>query len=204
MNFTDVFEGNWYTEAVEYVYHHGMMEGIGGDLFDPDGSTSRAMIATILWRLEGEPICGQGKSGTFVDVPEYEWYTEAIEWSASKNIVEGWNGKFDPMSDITREQFAAILWRYAKYKGYDVSVGEDTNIPSYEDAFNVSEYAIPAMQWACGAGLMEGDGVNLMPRANATRAQAAALLMRFCENVAEKQILIEMAENQSSPPFFCF
>ena len=100
---------------------------------------------------------------------------------AIQMIAGAISGSFDPMGDITREQFAAILWRYAKYKGYNVSVGENTNILSYNDAFEVSEYAIPAMQWACGAGLMRGDGVNLTPVANATRCQSAALLMRFCE-----------------------
>ena len=187
MNFSDVAEGEWYTEAVAYVYHHGMMEGIGDGLFDPNGTTTRAMIVTVLWRLEGEPVYGQGESGIFADVPEDAWYTAAIEWAAANEIVNGYgDGNFGPNDDITREQFVAILWRYAKYRGYDVSVGEDTNILSYEDAFSISEYAFPAMQWACGAGLMQGDGVDLTPKADATRAQAAALFQRFCENVAEK------------------
>ncbi|WP_186565770.1 InlB B-repeat-containing protein [Lawsonibacter celer] len=185
MNFTDVAEGKWYTEAIEYVYHRKMMEGVGNNLFDINGTTSRAMIVTILWRLEGEPVVNYLMQ--FEDVPAETWYTEAVRWAASEGIVEGYSdtafGSTDP---ITREQFATILWRYAKYKGYDVSVGEDTNILSYEDAFSISEYAIPAMQWACGAGLMQGDGVNLTPKADATRAQAAALFQRFCENVAEK------------------
>jgi len=185
MNFTDVAEGKWYTEAIEYVYHRKMMEGVGNNLFDINGTTTRAMIVTILWRLEGEPVVNYLMQ--FEDVPAETWYTEAVRWAASEGIVEGYSdtafGSTDP---ITREQFATILWRYAKYKGYDVSVGEDTNILSYEDAFSISEYAIPAMQWACGAGLMQGDGVNLTPKADATRAQAAALFQRFCENVAEK------------------
>ena len=184
MNFTDVAEGKWYTEAVEYVYHHKMMEGVGNNLFGINGTTTRAMIVTILWRLEGEPVVNYLMQ--FEDVSAETWYTEAVRWAASEKIVEGWNGKFDPMGEITREQFATILWRYAKYKGYDISVGENTNILSYEDAFGISEWAIPAMQWACGAGLMQGDGVNLTPKADATRAQAVALFQRFCENVAEK------------------
>jgi len=185
MNFTDVAEGKWYTEPVAYVYHHGMMEGVGNNLFDINGTTTRAMIVTILWRLEGEPVVNYLTQ--FEDVAAETWYTEAVRWAASEKIVEGYSDTaFGPTEPITREQFATILWRYAKYKGYDVSVGEDTNILSYEDAFSVSEYAIPAMQWACGAGLMQGDGVNLTPKAEATRAQAAALFQRFCENVAEK------------------
>ena len=185
MNFTDVAEGKWYTEAIEYVYHRKMMEGVGNNLFDINGTTTRAMIVTILWRLEGEPVVNYLMQ--FEDIPAETWYTEAVRWAASEGIVEGYSDTaFGPTDPITREQFAAILWRYARYKGYDVSVGENTNILSYEDAFSISEYAIPAMQWACGAGLMQGDGVNLTPKADATRAQAAALFQRFCENVAEK------------------
>ena len=181
--FSDLDPSLWYHEATDYVLENGLMNGVGGGKFDPNGTTSRAMIVTILWRLEGEPVVNYLMQ--FGDVAAESWYTEAVRWAASEKIVEGWNGKFDPMGEITREQFATILWRYAKYKGYDVSVGEDTNILSYEDAFSISEYAIPAMQWACGAGLMQGDGVNLTPKADATRAQAAALFQRFCENVAE-------------------
>ena len=185
MNFTDVAEGKWYTEPVAYVYHHKMMEGVGNNLFDINGTTTRAMIVTILWRLEGEPVVNYLMQ--FEDIPADTWYTEAVRWAASEKIVEGYSDTaFGPTDPITREQFATILWRYAKYKGYDVSVGEDTNILSYEDAFSISEYAIPAMQWACGTGLMQGEGVNLTPKADATRAQAAALFQLFCENVAEK------------------
>ena len=98
--------------------------------------------------------------------------------------MEGYDGKFNPKGDITREQVAAILFRYAKYKGIDTGVGEDTNILSFNDALSVSAWAIEAMQWAVGSGLMQGDGVNLTPAANATRCQSAALLMRFVEDIA--------------------
>ena len=182
--FADLDIDAWYTDSTDFVIANGLMNGIGGDKFDPDGTTSRAMIVTILWRLEGEPVVNS--ASVFNDVENGQWYSDAIAWANMNGIVEGYDGKFDPTGEITREQFATILWRYAKYKGYDVSVGEDTNILSYEDAFSISEYAIPAMQWACGAGLMQGDGVNLTPKADATRAQAAALFQRFCENVAEK------------------
>lgn len=183
MNFTDVADGKWYTEAVEYVYHRGMMEGIGSNLFDINGTTTRAMIVTILWRLEGEPVVNYLMQ--FEDVSAETWYTKAVRWATSERIVEGYSDTaFGPTDAITREQFATILWRYAKYKGYDVSVGENTNILSYEDALSIGEWAIPAMQWACGSGLMKGDGVKLMPKADATRTQAAALFQRFCENVA--------------------
>ena len=183
MNFTDVADGKWYTESVAYVYHHGMMEGISNDRFDINGTTTRAMIVTILWRLEGKPAVGDPMS--FDDVAAGMWYTEAVRWAHRAGIVEGYsNGKFGPNDPITREQLAAILWRYAKYKGYDVSVGERTNLLGYEDASEISQYAIPAMQWACGSGLMEGDGVKLTPKTAATRAQAAALFQRFRESLA--------------------
>ncbi|NLV35807.1 MAG: hypothetical protein GXY17_03920, partial [Clostridiaceae bacterium] len=93
----------------------------------------------------------------------------------------GYNGKFNPNNPITREQLAAILWRYAKYKGMDVSVGENTNILSYNDAFDVAEYALPAMQWACGTGIIQGSDGNLMPDGTAKRCEAAAMLQRYCE-----------------------
>lgn len=183
--YTDVDVNAWYHDGVHYAIENGLMKGtsLTEMLFSPNGTTTRAQIVTILWRMEGEPVCGQGKSGTFADVPEYTWYTEAVEWAASEEIVLGWNGNFSPDDPITREQFAAILWRYAKHKGYDVSVGENTNILSYEDALTVSEYAIPAMQWVCGAGIIEGIEKNssmyLDPQGDAIRCQAATIMMRF-------------------------
>lgn len=188
MNFTDVADSKWYTEPVAYVYHHGMMEGVGNNLFDINGTTTRAMIVTILWRLEGEPVVNYLMQ--FEDIPADTWYTEAVRWAASEKIVEGYSDTaFGPTDPITREQFATILWRYAKYKGYDVSVGEDTNILSYEDAFSISEYAIPAMQWACGSGMVQGmndpdgEGMILAPASKGTRAQIATMIMRFCEEI---------------------
>ena len=112
------------------------------------------------------------------------WYLDAVTWAASQGIVGGYGGGlFGPEDNITREQLATILYRYAQAKGYDVSVGEDTNILSYTDVADLAEYAIPAMQWACGAGVINGtgDGSTLTPQGNATRAQIATMLMRFCE-----------------------
>lgn len=181
--FTDVKAGQWYTEAIGYVYHHGLMDGVGGNKFDVKGALSRAMIVQILYNAEGRPVVSS--ASVFSDVKNGAWYSDAIAWANMKGIIEGYNGKFDPTSAVTREQLAAILWRYAKYKGIDVSVGEDTNILSYDDAFDISEYAIPAMQWACGAGVVEGDGAKLTPEATATRAQAAVMFQRFCEKTAK-------------------
>lgn len=181
MPFADVAENAWYTEAIRYVYEHDLMDGIGSTTFAPDATTSRAMIATILWRMAGSPAVN-GSIG-FSDVADGQWYSEAIRWAASEGIVDGYgNGSFGPNDPITREQFAAMLWRYAASAGYDVSIGESTNILSYADATNVSEYAIPAMQWACGSGVITGiSEATLVPLGEATRAQAATMLMRFCE-----------------------
>ena len=184
--FTDVKADDWFADEVEYVYVNGLMQGVGNSKFDPNGTTTRAMIVTILWRLEGEPAVNYAMN--FEDVESEQWYTEAIRWAASEKIVEGYgNGKFGTNDAITREQMVTIMYRYAQYKGYDVSVGENTNILSYGDAFDVAEWAIPAMQWACGSGMIQGiaDGstMNLQPQGNATRAQAAAIFYRFIEEV---------------------
>ena len=180
--FTDVPANAWYAEAVRYVYEHGLMAGTSATTFAPDATTSRAMIATILWRMAGSPVVNYAMD--FADVPEGQWYSEAIRWAASEGVVTGYgNGLFGTNDPITREQLATMLWRCAQEQGYDVSVGENTNILSYTDAFDVAEYAIPAMQWAVGAGIINGtgDGSTLTPQGQATRAQAAVMLMRFCE-----------------------
>lgn len=183
--YTDIDQSLWYHEAVDYVIENELMIGYGNGIFKPNADTTRAMLTVMLWRLNGSPVVNYLLD--FEDVEEGQWYTEAIRWAKSEGIATGYgNGYFGTNDAITREQMVTILWRYAQYKGIDVSVGENTNILSYDDAFDVAEYAIPAMQWACGAGLMQGDGVNLTPKADATRAQAAALFQRFCENVAEK------------------
>ena len=176
--FVDVKPTDWFYEAVAYVYQNGLMNGTGATAFSPNISTTRAMIVTILWRLEGEPEVDYAM--TFADVAADTWYTEAVRWAASEGIVEGYSKTaFGPNDPITREQLAAALWRYAKYQELDVSVGEDTNILSYTDAAEISEYAIPAIQWACGSGLMEGSNGALTPKGYATRAQVATMLMRW-------------------------
>ena len=179
--YSDV-KNEWFAADVEYVTANGLMNGVGdGTQFGPNMNTTRGMIVTILWRMEGQP---EAKSAAqFSDVTAGAYYDKAVVWASEKGIVNGYGATFGPNDNITREQFATILFRYAQYKGYDVSVGEDTNILSYADAFSVSEYAIPAMQWACGAGLINGIGDTLQPAGVASRAQAAAILHRFCENV---------------------
>lgn len=180
--FGDLTATAWYHDGVHYCLENGLMRGVSGGKFLPDGSTTRAQLVTILWRLEGSPETTGAVR--FNDTAGSAWYTEAVRWAAGCGVVKGYdNGCFGPNDAVTREQMAAILYRYAQHKGYDVSAGEDTNILSFDDAFAVSEYAIPAMQWACGSGMVHGiardGGMLLAPRDTTTRAQTATLLMRF-------------------------
>ncbi len=181
--FGDVDDGDWFAGAVRFVYENGMMNGVSETDFAPHATTSRSMIVTILYRLEGEPVVDDAMD--FTDVAGDAYYAEAVRWAASEGIVGGYGGGLFGADDaVTREQLAVILYRYAVYKGYDVSVGEDTNILSYADFADLSEYAIPAMQWACGSGIVNGTSEStLTPQGEATRAQVAAMLMRFCEAI---------------------
>lgn len=149
-------------------------------MFSPNATTTRGMIVTILYRLEGEPAV---EECSFTDVPSNAYYAKAIAWAEKNGIVLGLGeGKFGPDQEITREQLATIMYRYSMYKKYDTSVGEDTNILSYNDIQDLAEYAFTAMQYACGEGLITGIGNgNLAPKGNATRAQVATILMRYCE-----------------------
>lgn len=185
MPFTDLAAGAWYEDAVAYVYRHDLMSGFSEDTFGPNAALSRAQLCQILYNMEGRPaVTG---SGSFSDLADGAWYTDAVTWAASQGIVDGYGGGlFGPDDNITREQLASILYRYAQARGDDVSVGEDTNILSYSDAADVAEYAVSAMQWACGAGVITGISESaLAPRGEATRAQTAAMLMRFCEQYVE-------------------
>ena len=180
--FGDLTAAAWYHDGVHYCLENGLMRGVSGGKFLPDGSTTRAQLVTILWRLEGNPA--PVSTADFSDVADGVWYAEAVRWAAGSGVVKGYaDGRFRPNDAVTREQMAAILYRYAQHKGYDVSAGKDTNILSFDDAFAVSEYAIPAMQWACGSGMVRGiaqeGGMLLAPRDTTTRAQTATLLMRF-------------------------
>ena len=180
--FNDVSANDWFASAVDYVTGKGMMNGTADNTFSPKANTTRGMVVTVLYRLENQPSTS---AASFTDVASGAYYANAVAWANANGIVSGYgSGKFGPNDKVTREQLAAILYRYAQYKKYDVSVGEDTNILSYDDAQSISTYAIPAIQWACGAGVVTGkSGSKLDPKGNATRAEVAAMLMRLCENV---------------------
>ena len=180
--FTDVMEGDWFYDAVVYAYETGLMDGVGDNLFAPNSQTTRAQLVTILHRLAGEPEPG-GDSG-FSDVAAGTWYTDAVAWAAENGIVNGTTDTtFAPGEDITREQLVTVLYRYAESKGYDVSASAD--LSGYPDAGQVQDYAQPAMAWAVAEGIVEGVDGTLNPTGDATRAQIATILMRFCEGVAK-------------------
>ena len=181
--FTDVTEGDWFYDAVRYAYETGLMDGVGDSLFAPNSETTRAQLVTILYRLEGEPEVS-GTSG-FTDVEAGTWYTDAVAWAAANGIVNGVSEtEFAPGKDITREQLATILFRYAEAKGYDVSARAD--LSAYPDADQIQSYAAESVAWAVAEGLIQGFEDNtLRPAGNATRAQIATILMRFCEGVAK-------------------
>ena len=175
--FPDVTEGDWFYDAVRYAYETGLMDGVGDNLFAPNSETTRAQLVTILYRLAGEPEPG-GDSG-FADVAAGTWYTDAVAWAAQNGIVNGVSDtEFAPGDDITREQLAAILYRYAACQGYDVSQRAD--LSGFGDASSISGYAQEALSWAHAQGLVLGfeDG-SLRPQGTASRAQIAAVLMRF-------------------------
>ena len=180
--FHDVTEGDWFYDAVRYAYENGLMDGVGDNLFAPNSQTTRAQLVTILHRLAGEPEPG-GDSG-FSDVAAGTWYTDAVAWAAQNGIVNGTTDTtFAPGDDITREQLAVILYRYAAYQGYDVSQRAD--LSGFGDASSIRPYAQEALSWAHAQGLVLGfeDG-SLRPQGTASRAQIAAVLMRFLAAVS--------------------
>ena len=177
--FTDVSEKDWFYGDVMFVYENGLMLGTSKTLFSPHGTATRGMMATILWRMEGSPA-PKGKN-SFTDVEVGKWYADAITWTAENGIFAGYGkDKFGPDDPITREQLAAIFYRYADYKGYDLTV--KGNPDKFKDADKITDYAETAMQWAVDSGLVKGKSGNLLdPQGTATRAEIAAMLHRFIE-----------------------
>ena len=177
--FTDISEKDWFYGDVMFVYENGLMLGTSKTLFSPHGTAMCGMMATILWRMEGSPV-PKGKN-SFTDVEAGKWYADAITWTAENGIFAGYSkDKFGPDDPITREQLAAIFYRYADYKGYDLTVKGD--LDKFKDADKITDYAKTAMQWAVGSGLVKGKSGNLLdPQGTATRAEIAAMLHRFIE-----------------------
>lgn len=183
--FTDVRMKEWYASAVEFVVENGLMQGTDEGIFEPETVMSRAMLVTVLWRAEGEPAEG---SNIFTDVPEDTWYTDAVAWAAEIGVVNGvGRDRFAPDGNVTREQLATILYRYSQQQGIDVSARAD--LQAFPDGAQVSAYAVEALSWAVAEGLVngsrEGDGIWLEPQSSATRAQVAAILMRYIQNIAD-------------------
>ena len=178
--FTDVTEANWYYDEVYYVWANGLMQGTSATTFGPNVDTTRAMVVTILWRLEGEPASGYDMD--YSDVAGGAWYAGAVRWATEHGIVNGSEGQFYPGGTVTREQLAAMLYRYAQYKGYDLTAGGD--LSGFADAGAVSGWAETSLAWAVGQGLLQGSDSQVDPQGSAIRAQTAAILMRFMENVA--------------------
>lgn len=193
--FADVASGSWYEQGVIYAYEKGIMVGTSKTEFSPNADTTRAMIVTILYRLENS--LEVESTDSFTDVPENEWYTDAVSWAAQEGLVNGYgNGKFGPQDSITRQQLAAILYRYTAYKGASVSANGWASC--YPDVDSISTWAVAAMQWAVKEGYITGSPVNgqvyLLPEASASRAQIATILMRYLTSGDEKAIDLSALE----------
>ena len=176
---------HWGHSSIDYCVEHGLMNGVGDGKFNPDGTVTRAMLATVLYRQAGSPDVQNASA--FPDVNPGEWYGKAIAWAADAGVVTGYpDGTFDPNKAVTRQEMATMFYRYAKFAKFDVSAAGDLSV--FPDRNQVLEYAMEAMVWANGAGLITGNVVNdvtcLDPKGNATRSQLATILMRFCENIA--------------------
>ena len=178
MEFTDVKRSDWFYEEVRFVFGRELMNGVSSDRFAPHDTLTRAMVVQVLYNMAGRPDCG---SEAFADVDANDWYYDAVAWASAENIVTGVTADtFAPMAPVTREQLAAMLFRYAVANGLEaVSTVEYLN--AYPDAADVSEWAVSAMNWAVGQGLINGIDGKLLPGGSATRAQTAAILMRYCQ-----------------------
>ena len=172
----------WYHDAVAFCMKNNIMQGYQDNMFYPDEEITRCQLVKILWNLEGKPTAGE--TVKFIDVADDAWYADAVMWAVTENLIFGESNKtFLPDDTITREQLAAVLHRYAQYKEYDTTIGENTNILSYDDAYDISEYAIASVQYAVGSGLMKGKAENtLNPKDDVTRAETAQILYRFIES----------------------
>ncbi|MCI9264927.1 MAG: S-layer homology domain-containing protein, partial [Oscillospiraceae bacterium] len=179
--FPDAEPEAWYHDGVHYCLEKGLMVGVSENSFAPTMETSRAMIATILWRLSGSPEAGTEKS--FPDCEAGSWYAQAVAWCAEVGVVKGYDsGDFGPEDPVTREQMALMLWQYAKLRGQEVLTDGEAGLDGYSDFDQAGEWAVFALRWAVGSGVMNGkEGNQLDPNGFASRAEAAAMLQRFFE-----------------------
>ena len=184
VQYSDVPMKEWYYDAVQYAARNGLMGGTSANTFEPESAMTRAMLVTVLWRYEGKPM---GYQNTFSDVnaKNGSWYIDAVAWAAANGIVGGvGNNKFDPDGNITREQMATILYRYAKKKGIDT--GKRGDLSGFPDGSKVESWAKDAVQWTVAEKIIGGSEGYLLPQGNATRAQVATILMRFIENIVKE------------------
>lgn len=180
-SFADVPQNAWYREAVDFVSDKGYLSGTSADEFSPNKDMTRGMFVTALGRMSGENIPVRG-SGSFSDVDSEAWYSGSVDWAEENGIVSGMgNGRFEPNGSITREQMAAVLYRYDMYSGSKVSIYEDVGLDSFSDSSNISSYAKEAMAWACGAGIISGSEGRLLPKEYADRAQTAQVIKNYFE-----------------------
>jgi len=176
--FADVPGDAWFEPAVRYAYENGVVEGKSADAFDPNGTVTCAEFLTMVWRTAGSPVVNH--IIPFSDVAEDAWYADAVRWAVAERLIEGAIGStLDPDAPLLREETVSLLYRFAAASGRDVSIGEDTNILSYDDALDVGSSSASAMQWAVGSGVVEGDGSRLLPKRSVTRAEAVTMLMRL-------------------------
>ncbi|MBQ2603016.1 MAG: S-layer homology domain-containing protein, partial [Oscillospiraceae bacterium] len=177
--YSDVPENSWSHPYIRFVSDRGIMTGTGGGEFKPAAFATRAMIVTVLWRLENEPQSNNVL--TFNDVPEGKWYTEAIRWASAKHIAGGYSSEtFGPNDNVTREQLCAMLYRYAKTRDENITAAEDADLSAFTDSGEISAWAEEAIRWAVAEGIMDGVGEGrINPKGLATRAQTAALLCRL-------------------------
>ena len=184
--FSDAAATAWYHDGVHYVLENGLMQGVEDNLFEPYSSTTRAMMAQILFNMEGRPSTDHEPD--YTDVYSGMWYTEAVRWASSEDIMEGYGGGlFGPDDEMTREQLVTIVYRYAGYKGVDVS--ELSDFTGYTDVNKIGGWALNGMRWAVGCGAVTGrTETTLNPQDTANRAEIATIIMRYCENIAGENI----------------